>query len=135
MSRGLADDPRFGRNSARVANRVVVLNAEIAQWFGRLDVGTATRRLDEAGLANARQRSVSEFLAHPSLRGRSRWRDVDTPGGVAEMLLPPVDVAGVAPRMDPVPALGAHTEAILAELGFAGGSIARWRRGRRVIRR
>ena len=51
------------------------------------------------------------------LAGRDRWRPVDTPGGQIEALLPPANLHGVAPRMDPVPAVAAHTDAILRELG------------------
>ena len=44
---------------------------------------------------------------------RDRWREVDTPHGPVPALLPPV-----GDRMDPVPALGEHTERILRELGI-----------------
>ncbi|MGN0121004.1 MAG: CoA transferase, partial [Streptomyces albidoflavus] len=40
-------------------------------------------------------------------------------------LLPPADLGGVEPRMDPVPAAGAHTRDILASLGRTPGEIAR----------
>jgi len=73
--------------------------------------------LDAAGIANAPVNDVPGFLAHPVLRERNRWRDVAVPGAVVEALVPPADLAGVDPRMDPVPAVGEHTEAILAELG------------------
>jgi formyl-CoA transferase len=39
-------------------------------------------------------------------------------------LVPPGIPAGVEPRMDPVPALGEHTDAILGELGYSAGQIA-----------
>jgi crotonobetainyl-CoA:carnitine CoA-transferase CaiB-like acyl-CoA transferase len=35
------------------------------------------------------------------------------------MLKPPFNLSGFEPRMDPVPALGEHTRAILLELGYA----------------
>jgi formyl-CoA transferase len=38
-------------------------------------------------------------------------------------LLPPVDLAGVTPRMDAVPAVGEHTDAILAALGHSAADI------------
>ena len=43
-------------------------------------------------------------------------------------MIPPVRMAGVAPALGPVPALGQHTDAILGELGVNGDTIARWRR-------
>jgi len=47
-------------------------------------------------------------------------------------LLPPGMAAADAPRMDPVPALGAHTDAILAELGYGGEDIAALRAAQAV---
>ena len=49
---------------------------------------------------------------------RDRWREVGTPGGPVRALLPPVTMAGREPAMGAVPALGEHTAAIRAELGF-----------------
>jgi crotonobetainyl-CoA:carnitine CoA-transferase CaiB-like acyl-CoA transferase len=40
------------------------------------------------------------------------------------MLKPPINLTGFEPRMDAVPALGEHTRAILAELGYDEGEIA-----------
>jgi crotonobetainyl-CoA:carnitine CoA-transferase CaiB-like acyl-CoA transferase len=39
-------------------------------------------------------------------------------------LLPPGSADGAATRMDPVPALGEHTEAVLGELGCSPQEIA-----------
>jgi itaconate CoA-transferase len=35
------------------------------------------------------------------------------------MLKPPFNLSGFEPRMEPIPALGEHTRAILGELGYA----------------
>jgi formyl-CoA transferase len=122
----LADDPRFERNSARVANRRA-LNELIGSVFAELDTGEVIDRLDAANIANARLRTVPEFLDHPALRERGRWTDVASPGGPVEMLIPPVDLSGVQPRMDAVPALGEHTDRLLTELGFDAEAIHRLR--------
>ena len=74
--------------------------------------------LDEAGIACARLRSPEEFAARPQLAARDRWREVGTPGGPVRALLPPVGMDGREAAMGPVPALGQHTAAIRAELGF-----------------
>jgi formyl-CoA transferase len=113
----LATDPRFDRNSSRVANRGE-LNELIGSVFARLDTVEVLDRLDTARIANARLRTVPEFLEHPALRERGRWHHVASPGGPIEMLVPPVDMAGVEPRMDPIPAVGEHTDALLAELRY-----------------
>jgi formyl-CoA transferase len=112
----LADDPRFVTNSARVEHRAE-LNALIGTRLAALDTDAASALLDEAGIANARLNQVRDFLDHPVLEKRERWRPVDVPGGTIAALRPPVDIAGVEPVMGPVPALGAHTDAILRELG------------------
>ena len=52
---------------------------------------------------------------------RDRWREVGTPGGPVRALLPPVSVDGREAAMGDVPALGQHTAAIRAELGFPPG--------------
>ncbi|NGO13734.1 CoA transferase [Streptomyces sp. HC44] len=119
----LVDDPRFATGSDRVSHRDE-LNAIVAERFGRSDSREVEKLLDEAGIANAGVNDVEEFLAHPVLSARDRWRDVRIPGGGAvPALLPPVDLAGTAPRMDPVPAVGEHTERILAELGHSAADI------------
>ncbi|MEV5431646.1 CaiB/BaiF CoA-transferase family protein [Streptomyces sp. NPDC052701] len=121
---GLVDDPRFATGEDRVAHRRE-LDAIVAARFGELDSGEVVKLLDEAGIANAGINDVADFLAHPVLRERNRWRDVPIPGGsVVSSLLPPVDLAGTTARMDPVPAVGEHTDDILAELGYDAAGIA-----------
>jgi itaconate CoA-transferase len=118
----LAANPRFATGSARVANRAE-LNAVISARFRQLDSRAAMSLLDSVGIANSGVNSVGEFLDHPVLAGRDRWRDVATPGGTIRALLPPADIAGTSPRMDPVPAAGEHTDDILSELGYQAEEI------------
>jgi formyl-CoA transferase len=124
----LAGDERFATNTARVAHRDA-LEALISARFAALDAGTAVGLLDQAGVANARLNTVADFLDHPVLAGRDRWRTVGTPGGPIRALLPPVDLAGTEPVMNPVPAVGQHTDAILRDLGRTGDDIAALRAG------
>jgi formyl-CoA transferase len=111
---GVAVDERFHRNSARVAHRAT-LNELISRRLGALSTVEAVALLDRAGVANARVNPVPGLLAHPALT--DRWREVPTPGGPVRALLPPAGIDGVAPRMEPVPAAGEHTTAVLRELG------------------
>lgn len=111
----LAQDPRFASSTLRVAHRNEV-NAVITEAFAALPSPELEERLTAARIAFAGVNTVSEFLEHPVLEARDRWRSVHTENGPIRALLPPLDL-GVEPRMDPVPALGEHTAAILAELG------------------
>ncbi|WEB38679.1 CoA transferase [Streptomyces yunnanensis] len=112
---GLAADPRFDRNSARVAHREA-LRERIEACFVQLAAEEIERRLAGARIAHARLRDVAEFTAHPQLAARDRWRTVDSPVGPLDALLPPVTVAGREPRMDRIPALDEDRTRILAEL-------------------
>jgi itaconate CoA-transferase len=118
-----ADDPRFVTNSARVVHRAE-LNALVGAVLANLETTAVTTLLDRAGIANARINQVRDFLGHPVLSGRDRWRTVAVPGGKMTALRPPVDLAGIEPVMGPVPAVGEHTDAILRELGHSDGAIA-----------
>ncbi|BBZ01440.1 CoA transferase [Mycolicibacterium chitae] len=111
----VAEDPRFASSTLRVAHRDVV-NAVIAEVFASLPTPELEARLTAARIAFAGVNTVDEFLEHPVLAARDRWRTVQTPGGPVRALLPPVEL-GAEPRMGPVPSLGEHTAAILEELG------------------
>lgn len=111
----VAEDSRFTSSTLRVAHRAEV-NAIIAKAFAMVDTPELEARLTAARIAFAGVNTVGEFLEHPILAARDRWRTVETENGPVPALLPPLDL-GVEARMDPVPALGDHTAAILAELG------------------
>ncbi|MEV0580244.1 CaiB/BaiF CoA-transferase family protein [Streptomyces sp. NPDC050392] len=119
----LADDVRFAVNSGRVEHRAV-LDTEIAAWCLRHDLADIQERADAAGIGNSRYNTTKDVLVHPHLAARGRWRDIDTPAGPVPALLPPPVIAGFDPPMGAVPALGAHTDAVLAELGLSGAEIA-----------
>ena len=74
-------------------------------------------RLELAQIANARVNTMQDVWAHPQLQARGRWTEVASPKGPVPAMLPP-GTWDVGPRMDAVPALGQHTDAILAELGY-----------------
>jgi itaconate CoA-transferase len=113
----LIEDPRFATNTDRVAHDNE-LTQILETTLRTLTAAEVEARLDSAGIANARLRTPAEFASHPQLAARDRWREVGTPGGPVRALLPPVSVSDREAAMGDVPALGQHTAAILAELGF-----------------
>ena len=119
----VAADARFQTNARRVANRDA-LHAIINEVMGRLTVDEVVARLDQAQIANARMNTMHEFWEHPQLAARGRWREVGSPVGPLRALTPPVTQRGVEPRMDPIPAVGEHTEAILTALGYSAERIS-----------
>jgi itaconate CoA-transferase len=119
----LAADERFSSNSRRTEQRDA-LRAIIVESFAALSAEQVIERLDDAQIANAHMNDMHDVWQHPQLKARGRWTDVPTPAGPVPALLPPGATDAYTPRMDAVPALGEHTQAILAELGYSPNDIA-----------
>jgi itaconate CoA-transferase len=105
----------FRHNTDRVANRPD-LERLIADTIGSMTADDVTAVLERIGIANARMRSAAELVTHPQLLARNRWHDVETPGGPARAMLPPVSFVGEEPVLGPVPRLGQHNDQIRREL-------------------
>jgi len=119
----VAIDARFDSNARRNENRAD-LKALIQDVFASLDTAQVEARLDQAQIANARMNDMAGLWAHPQLKARERWTEVDTPAGPIPALLPPGRSNAFEYRMDAVPAVGQHTEAILRALGRGDPQIA-----------
>jgi itaconate CoA-transferase len=119
----LATDPRFDSNAKRVERRQEI-TALIHQVFSTLTAQDVVAKLDAAGIANARINAPEEVWDHPQLKTRRRWREMGSPVGPLPATLPPATFANFEARMDPVPAIGEHTERILLELGTSAAQIA-----------
>ena len=111
----VAEDARFAGNAVRVDNRPA-LHAAIEAVFTTLTSDEVLARLDAADIANAKLRDMREFADHPQLAARNRWASIDSPVGALDTLIPPVTARETSVKLGPVPAIGQHTEAILAEL-------------------
>jgi itaconate CoA-transferase len=122
----IASDPRYASNALRTAARDE-LQPLIVSRFARLSAEQLIARLDAAQIANARVNDMHDVWQHPQLAARQRWTEVATPAGPIPALLPPGKVDAFTPRMDAVPALGQHTDAILGELGWDAAAIGRLR--------
>jgi len=126
MQPELATDARFASNSKRTVARDA-LRPIIVETFAALTAEQVIERLEKAQIANARMNDMHDVWQHPQLQARARWTQIGSPAGPIPALLPPGVTDSFVPRMDPVPSLGQHTDAILAEIGCSGGDIARLR--------
>ena len=119
----LAADARFSSNSLRSSARKA-LYAIISDAFSSLTAEQVTERLENAQIANARLNEMKDIWEHAQLRARERWTEVASPVGPIPALLPPGASSGWDARMDAIPALGEHTDAILSSLGYSSQAIA-----------
>jgi itaconate CoA-transferase len=119
----LARDERFDANAKRHANRDA-LRALIVETFRPLTAAQVVERLEQAQIANAQVNTMADVWAHPQLKARDRWAEVASPVGPLPALKPPGVNDAFDYRMDAIPALGQHTDALLAELGYRAGDIA-----------
>jgi itaconate CoA-transferase len=110
-----ATNPLFATNPDRMMNRDQLEKA-IEDHFSSMTSDEVLAKLESASIANARLNTVEEFLEHPQLSSRNRVTTVDTPNGAVTSYLPAITIPNVQPHMGPVPAIGQHTQSILAQL-------------------
>ncbi len=122
----LAQDERFDRNFKRNERRAELLQI-IDACFSKLTSEQLIARLEKAQIANAHLNDMEGLWKHEQLKARNRWTEVDTPNGAIAALLPPGLNSSYDYRMDPIPAVGDHTDSILKELGLAESDIASMR--------
>ena len=94
------------------------LEALIERRFAKFTAEQVIQRLDASAIANAHMNTVEGFLEHPQLHARDRIHEVGSPNGPLMSFLPAITIPGMTPVMGDIPAVGEHTEAILAEFGL-----------------
>ena len=119
----LALDARFASNADRNSNRQA-LGAIVQERLGRFNAADVIAMLDAASIANASVNTVHGLREHPQLQARERWSEVGSPAGPLSVMRPPPITDAYSPIMGDIPALGEHTEAVLAWLGYSHAEIA-----------
>jgi crotonobetainyl-CoA:carnitine CoA-transferase CaiB-like acyl-CoA transferase len=121
----LADDPALRSNDGRSA-QAAMLDAAIADWSGSRSIAEALATLEAAQVPAGRIYSVADIVADPHYQARDMILPTELPGGTA------VKMPGIVPKLSETPgavrwsgpALGAHTDAVLADLGYDAAAIA-----------
>jgi len=121
----LADDPSLADNAGRDARRDE-LYALIDAWVAQHDEAEALRILAAAEVPASRIYSVADMFADPQFLARGMLEMAKLPDG-RECRLP-----GIVPKLSATPgstewigpALGAHTDEVLATLGYDAARIA-----------
>ncbi|MBW7900681.1 MAG: CoA transferase [Rhodocyclaceae bacterium] len=121
----LADDPQLADNAGRDARRDEVY-ALIDAWVARHDEAEVLAALAAAEVPASRIYSVADMFADPQFLAREMLRTATLPDGRA------CRMPGVVPRLSATPggadwigpALGEHTDEVLAGLGYDAAAIA-----------
>ncbi|HXM08801.1 MAG TPA: CaiB/BaiF CoA-transferase family protein [Terriglobales bacterium] len=111
----LADDPRFAANADRLRNRTE-LEALIEEHFRKYSKAEILARLDEANIANGAVNDIPAVRQHPQHAARKRWMNAASPAGTIPAFVPPHNLMTAPAHIGAVPALGEHTQEVLAEL-------------------
>ena len=119
-------DPRFHNQHARRENRAA-LTTEIEAFFGTMTSLEVVKLLDDAGIANGRLNDSKDIWDHVQFAARDKWREISTEAGPVRALLPPFTFTDVEAFMGDVPALGQHTDQIMAELGYSPSDVTAMR--------
>ena len=114
----LADDPSLASNAKRCEQRAR-LDEAVEAWAASVDSAEALRLADAAGIGNGVYHEMLEVVDHPQLTARGRWQQVDSPVGPLSTVLPPFRSSSWEVPLERIPAVGEHTDQILAELGLA----------------
>ena len=124
----MADDPELARNPGRMV-RADAIDAAIQAWAAQQEPEAIVQAMRAAEVPATRIYSIAEVVADPQFRARGMIEPHTLADGT------PIDLPTPAPRLSQTPgatrwlgpALGAHTDAVLAELGLDAAQIAAMR--------
>jgi len=124
----LAEDPRYASTAARLDRREEV-NRLVSAWTEQRSVAEAVAQLSEAGLPAAPVRTYAEAARDPLVHEREMLQSVAQEGGHPAPIVGPAAKFSRTPTRvrDAAPGLGAHTDEVLAELGYDAAARARLR--------
>ncbi|HEX7910840.1 MAG TPA: CoA transferase [Paraburkholderia sp.] len=129
----LGSDPALAQNDGRV-KQVERIDTAIGEWTARHSLDDVLAALNEAKIPAGRIYDIADIAADPHYKAREMILDAALPDGT------PVQVPGIVPKLGGTPgaiahcapALGEHTDEVLAELGIDAQTRAAWR-SRNVI--
>jgi len=121
----LADDPRLAHNDGRVTHNTMLDDA-IGNWTRRHSRDHILAVLEKADVPSGKIYTAQDIVEDPQYKAREMIERVALDDGT------PVDFPGIVPKLSdtpgatltPGPALGQHTDEILASLGYAQERIA-----------
>jgi crotonobetainyl-CoA:carnitine CoA-transferase CaiB-like acyl-CoA transferase len=117
-------DPRFAKYPDRRANWGTLID-ELEVWSQQRSSAEVQAVFDRHGVPASPYRTVREALADPQLEHRGALAEVHDAGGSFRVLNPPFRFSEMRAAARPyVAALGEHSAAVLAELGYSRSEIA-----------
>jgi crotonobetainyl-CoA:carnitine CoA-transferase CaiB-like acyl-CoA transferase len=118
------DDPRFADWFARQENEPA-LRGIIEDALSKKSAREWEKILEAAGAPCASIWKIEEVIDHPQIAARSALQEIDTPYGRLRFAGSGFQLAHGGGRLDSMaPALSAHTDEVLAALGYGTEAIA-----------